>query len=1414
MYIIGLSDKRAHMHSHTYRVRLDKRKGIIRVTASLGEEALYPGNNSRNGNSRGNGHKTQQLESGMKVDARYRGGQRAYPGTILVVHRDGTCDIDYDDGEQELSVKPEFITPSPHRSSISPRRALRSEEDYGPRQPINRSRAGSGAFEEGMRVEAKYKGRNRYYPGKVARVHRDGSCDVDYDDGEKERMVHPSLVKVLETFSQTGEHRGRTGILAEGVKVEARYKGRSRYYPGRITRLHQDGSCDIDYDDGEKERMVDPSLIKMVDSGGSSRTSRGIGEYTGRSPSRDSGERSGLLQEGSKVEARYKGRSRYYPGKVARVHRDGSCDIDYDDGEKERMVERSLIKVIETRSSHSSERELSRRRGEEDDTDNANEDRLQEGARVEARYKGRSGYYPGAVTRVRLDGSCDINYDDGEKEYMVDPSLVKVLRPRSKSPTRGRREEVSSSRGELREGVKVEARYKGRNRYYPGKISRVHRDRTCDIDYDDGEKERAVEPSLIKTIEEDNSRGRATPSDDLREGMKVEARYKGRNRYYPGHVARVHSDGTCDINYDDGEKERMVEPSLIKVLGDFQREVGSRARQDGLREGMKVKARYKGRSRYYPGEIARVHRNGMCDIDYDDGEKETMVDPSQIEVLGGGKVNDGPGVSNDLREGVRVEARYKGRSRFYPGKISRVHRDGSCNIDYDDGEQERMVEPTLIKVLVGGNETTRSDVSGALVEGMRVEARYKGRSRYYPGKILRVHRDGSCDIDYDDGEQERMVEPSLIKALSKDKHLLDSNTSNNLREGTKVEARYKGRSRYYPGTISRVYRDGSCDIDYDDGEKERMVEPALIKVLTGDKDKIGVASGDGLREGMRIEARYKGRSRYYPGKISRIHRDGTCDIDYDDGEKERMVAPSLIKVLDRYTERVGSAARNDLREGMRVEARYRGRSRFYPGNISRVHHDGTCNIDYDDGEKERMVEPSLIKVLLGDAQRTRWDANDELREGTKIEARYKGRSRFYPGKISRVHHDGSCDIDYDDGEDERMVDPSLIRVVASRSKSPSRRNPASDRHPDEGSDIGAGTIEKGMRVEARYKGRSRYYPGEVWRVHRDGSCDIDYDDGEKELTVDSSLVRVLDSRREEPQTPKRSSFLREGQHIEARYKGRSRFYPGKIYQVHRDGFCDINYDDGEKEYMVDPSLIKTISTDPSSSEEVVFADKQLQVGMRVEARYKGRSRYYPGKITRVRLDGSCDVDYDDGEQERMVEPSLVRILDPRPKSRGRSGGSNERRKRSSREDNGAEATKCLEKGMKVEARYKGRSRYYPGTIVRAHRDGSCDINYDDGEQERMVESSLIKTTIESDAATAYHRSPRVDSLLEGDKIEARYGGRSKHYPGRVARVHRDGTMDIEYDDGERETRVRPDLVRAHGDSGSRHRTVSPNHLAI
>ena len=84
------------------------------------------------------------------------------------------------------------------------------------------------------------------------------------------------------------------GTATKKSPSHGRYQGRSKWYPGAVRRAHDDGTLDIDYDDGEHERRVDEKHVRPLDD-------------------EPGGFKKKKLKEGDKVEARYKGRAKWYP---------------------------------------------------------------------------------------------------------------------------------------------------------------------------------------------------------------------------------------------------------------------------------------------------------------------------------------------------------------------------------------------------------------------------------------------------------------------------------------------------------------------------------------------------------------------------------------------------------------------------------------------------------------------------------------------------------------------------------------------------------------------------------------------------------------------------------------------------------------------------------------------------------------------------------------------------------------------------------------------------------------------------------------------------------------------------------------------------------------------------------------------
>ena len=185
-----------------------------------------------------------------------------------------------------------------------------------------------------------------------------------------------------------------------------------------------------------------------------------------------------------------------------------------------------------------------------------------------------------------------------------------------------------------------------------------------------------------------------------------------------------------------------------------------------------------------------------------------------------------------------------------------------------DPTRECGVKPEFIR-WVQSDSTGKSSQSASTGEvsflpGMRVEARWLKRTKYYPGAIQNANGDGTYDVAYDDGYTERGVKPEFIQPTGASSYL----------PGMKVEARWMGGETFYPGTITKASGDGTCAIDYDDGDKEYGVKPAFIRPQAGSTGR------PWFLPGMKVEFRWLGGAAFHPGTIEYANRDGTFDIAY------------------------------------------------------------------------------------------------------------------------------------------------------------------------------------------------------------------------------------------------------------------------------------------------------------------------------------------------------------------------------------------------------------------------------------------------------------------------------------------------------------------------------------------------------
>lgn len=209
------------------------------------------------------------------------------------------------------------------------------------------------------------------------------------------------------------------------TSVKVRMKSKTTLLHARVTKVNLDGTFDVVYEGGRRERSVDPIRVKGSAKEKTNRDRGGVTEEQHKSTKLS-------VKVGDKVlspcVSRTKGK--LYPAtvrKLAKVAR--TVDLVFENGVKETGIP---MKNLKTES----------------------KGRYKVGEEVEARYASGENYVKGVVVKYRpIDKLYDIEYLDGRKELKVKEYLMKPVRQkhdaqlRKKEKSRHRSAQSFSSEG-------------------------------------------------------------------------------------------------------------------------------------------------------------------------------------------------------------------------------------------------------------------------------------------------------------------------------------------------------------------------------------------------------------------------------------------------------------------------------------------------------------------------------------------------------------------------------------------------------------------------------------------------------------------------------------------------------------------------------------------------------------------------------------------------------------------------------------------------------------------------------------------------------------------------------------------------------------------------------------------------------
>ena len=345
-----------------------------------------------------------------------------------------------------------------------------------------------------------------------------------------------------------------------------------------------------------------------------------------------------------------------------------------------------------------------------------------------------------------------------------------------------------------------------------------------------------------------------------------------------------------------------------------------------------------------------------------------------IKSLDSDSEDDRRSSSKKPREGTKVEADFKGRGKWYKGKVSR--------------DRPRRITPTTSNLTMGTRRSRRVRGSRSWAMGVGRASRSIARGLGFP----------------ETGARRRSA------------------------RGDKCEAEFKNTGKFYPGTVKRE-RMGTAPTTLSSMTAIRgaYVRPRGSSVKALDSEPIGADPGAAARRGAACAS-------------ARASRHGTG------------TDSALTLQLPSFTGRFRTRARS-------TRARSRG-TRMAPSTsavmtpclLRRLRYDacfhhlmwsaaavfnGLIHTD-DDGESETRVEARLITALGGGSDSDRGSSVIGCAKATR------SRRERYPGKIDRDRArlrrdrgDGSItyDIAYDDGERETRGSRRLIRKQRGSSRS-------------------------------------------------------------------------------------------------------------------------------------------------------------------------------------------------------------------------------------------------------------------------------------------------------------------------------------------------------------------------------------------
>jgi hypothetical protein len=727
-----------------------------------------------------------------------------------------------------------------------------------------------------------------------------------------------------------------------------------------------------------------------------------------------------------------------------------------------------------------------------------------------------------------------------------------------------------------------------------------------------------------------------------------------------------------------------------------------------------------GAKRWYPGKIAAVNNvDNTYDVAYDDGDFQ-FAKPA-VEVRGSKKAKNG--------ESANSKAPLS-KSESTPAIII------TDNSDFDRFSTEltkNSSAPTNASAAPAAAAEVMTFALDQCVDGLYLLP--NGTKRWFAGRISRVCGNNTYDVTYEDGDVQSGKLVADIRPSRKSSGGKENAPVTPVKETAPVKVASpaaatftldqcvdglyqlpNGTKRWFAGKISRICGNNTYDVTYEDGDVQSGKPVADIRPsrkssggkenapVTPVKENSAVTPFTPVKDVTPIKENTSSLSSLQSlppifMNSAMAHANNDTKNSAGGGSGDKKSAEKSTKNTNKSSSNTKDSKDNsnsnsnadtgrmsNYNIGTKVDGLVHlksGKTRWYSGTVESVNHDGTYNVNYDDGDSQANKP------------------HTDLRASKKL-PRNIVKNKEPQQTPKKSPNSSSIDVD--------ELNNKLLSISKSRSSEGSPPNGKSrpeivvTTQPDR---FELDDLVDGLVTLAN--GTSRWYPGKIVAVNLDDTYDIKYSDGDYNSGKHIDEIRFTKRKRSQPSAP-----------ISRSSSGVPNLLEGGTLMKMPSAMSP----------MANSSAMQSWGTGRMNN----HTPQPYSVGETVEGIHPESSAWTPGKIVATNLDGTYDIDFFDGDFQKFKNAKEIRSTRS-PVSSGRRSSRSTTERSSQSSQKSAASPRSLSNyhvcDTAIQGRPVGHNILAALSSIKSQEDDEGNLVHDDNTGRESINQAIDSLIVES-----------------------------------------------------------------------------------